>query len=156
MGRRTPGPSPTEEIPRLVGELYAIVRELESLFPGRRFTPDGHLVGSIGEVLAAHHYELDLYPGSEPKHDATTKGGRRVQIKATQGTGVALRSEPDTLLVIKLERDGTFDEVFNGPGRIAWEATGPEQKNGQSQISLSKLRRLMEAVPQSARIDRAT
>ena len=156
MERQTSGRSPTEEIPRLVRQLYEVVRQLESLFPGRRFTPDGHLIGSIGEVLAAHYYGLDLYPGSEPKHDATAKDGRRVQIKATQGTGVGLRSEPETLLVIKLERDGTFDEVFNGPGGIAWEATGPEQKNGQSPISLSKLRRLMEKVPQGARIDRAT
>ncbi len=41
------------EIPSLVQELYSIVDRLEELFPGRRFTPDGHLVGSIGEVLAA-------------------------------------------------------------------------------------------------------
>ena len=60
------------------------------------------------------------------------------------------------LLVIKLEPDGGFNEVFNGPGRIAWEATGPEQKNGQSPITLSRLRHLMEGVPQGARIVRAT
>jgi len=41
------------EIPSLFQELYSIVDRLEELFPGRRFTPDGHLVGSIGEVLAA-------------------------------------------------------------------------------------------------------
>ena len=41
------------EIPSLVQDLYSIVDRLEELFPGRRFTPDGHLVGSIGEVLAA-------------------------------------------------------------------------------------------------------
>ena len=40
-------------IPSLVQELYSIVDRLDELFPGRRFTPDGHLVGSIGEVLAA-------------------------------------------------------------------------------------------------------
>ncbi|MBW8042608.1 MAG: hypothetical protein FVQ85_21795 [Planctomycetes bacterium] len=40
-------------IPSIVQELYSIVDRLEELFPGRRFTPDGHLVGSIGEVLAA-------------------------------------------------------------------------------------------------------
>lgn len=154
MQQQTPRPSPTEEIPRLVGQLYAIVRELESLFPGRRFTPDGHLVGSIGEVLAAHHYGLDLYRGSQPAHDARTKDGRRVQIKATQGRGIGLRSEPEMLIVIKLEPDGSFNEVFNGPGRLAWEATGRQQKNGQSPITVSRLRRLMEGVPDAARIVR--
>ncbi len=41
------------EIPSIVQEPYSIVDRLEELFPGRRFTTDGHLVGSIGEVLAA-------------------------------------------------------------------------------------------------------
>ncbi len=50
MQRRTPGPSPAYEIPGLVSQLYAKVRELENLLPGRRFTPDGDLVGSIGEA----------------------------------------------------------------------------------------------------------
>ena len=51
-----------ERVPDLVGRLYEIVSELEALFPGRYFTPDGHLVGSLGEVMAAHDYGLVLYP----------------------------------------------------------------------------------------------
>ena len=49
-----------EKIPALVQRLYGLVEELEELFPSRRFTPDGHLVGSIGEVLAAFHYDLKV------------------------------------------------------------------------------------------------
>ena len=41
--------------------LYAISRELEQLFPGRHYTPDGHMVGSIGEALAASCYGLEMY-----------------------------------------------------------------------------------------------
>jgi hypothetical protein len=40
-------------VPALVSRLYEIVDELEEIFPGRHFTPDGHLVGSLGESLAA-------------------------------------------------------------------------------------------------------
>ena len=36
-----------------IRELYRITAELEEKYPGRCFTPDGHLVGSIGEVYAA-------------------------------------------------------------------------------------------------------
>jgi len=39
----------------LIRQIYAIVDELERLYPGRRFTPDGHLVGSIGEAYSAEH-----------------------------------------------------------------------------------------------------
>ena len=34
----------------LMTRLYDVVRELEAMFPGRYFTPDGHMVGSIGEA----------------------------------------------------------------------------------------------------------
>ncbi len=90
---------PIGEIPRLVAELYQIVGHLESYFPGRRFTPDGHLVGSLGEVLAAYHYDLELLPASTETHDAVARDGTMVQIKATQGRSVGIRSEPQHLLV---------------------------------------------------------
>ena len=38
-----------------IQELIKIVSELEIEFPGRHFTIDGHLVGSIGEVMAAYY-----------------------------------------------------------------------------------------------------
>ena len=82
-------------IPSLVQGLYSIVDRLEELFPGRRFTPDGHLVGSIGEVLAAATYDLELLPPSTERHDALSGDGRKVQIKATQVRSVSLSSEPD-------------------------------------------------------------
>ncbi len=91
-----------EKIPGLVKKLYEIVEDLENAFPGRKFTPDGHLVGSIGEVLAAYHYDLELLPNSEKTHDAKSKDGKLVQIKATQCKRVAISSEPNYLLVIKI------------------------------------------------------
>ena len=48
----------TDSIAQKIRELYAITTELESLYPGRKFTIDGHLVGSIGEVLVAERYGL--------------------------------------------------------------------------------------------------
>ena len=64
--------------------LYAISRELEQLFPGRHYTPDGHMIGSIGEALAASWYGLELFEASAKTHDAKAPDGRLVQIKATQ------------------------------------------------------------------------
>ena len=141
-----------DSIPTLVKRLYAIITELERLFPTRRFTPDGHLVGSIGEVVAAHRYGLTLLGASAHVHDAKTKGGKLVQVKATQGKSVALRAEPQHLLVLHLSPTGEVTERFNGPGALAWAASGPMQKNGQRSIGLSKLRELMSKVPPSARL----
>lgn len=137
---------PIETIPGIVQRLYELVNELEAAFPGRPFTPDGHLVGSLGEVLASHYYDLELLPCSTECHDAQALDGRRVQVKATQGKSVALRAQPDHLLVILLKRDGTIEEIYNGPGHLAWNSCGKQQKNGQSPISVSKLRKLMKDV----------
>jgi hypothetical protein len=106
---------PTEQVPRLIKALYSVIRELETLFPGRHFTPDGHLVGSLGEVTAAYQYDLELLPASVPAHDAKTKDGRLVQIKATQTDRVALRSESQYLLVLRFRPDGASEEIYNGP-----------------------------------------
>jgi hypothetical protein len=59
-----------DSIPDLVRRLYEIVGQLESTFTGRKFTLDGHLVGSIGEVMAAHRYGLELLTASTEGHDA--------------------------------------------------------------------------------------
>src|SRR5258708_10999525 len=144
--------NPIDYVRDIVGRLYALVGELESHFPGRKFTPDGHLVGSLGEVLAAYYYDLELLTASTEKHDACAKDGRLVQVKATQSKSVALRSEPQHLLVLSLLRDGTVDEVYNGPGALAWSRIGPPQRNGQFPISLSTLRKLMAEVPNEARL----
>jgi len=143
-----------DTIPGVVQRLYALVAELERSFPGRPFTPDGHLVGSLGEVLASHYYHLELLPCSTECHDAQAKDGRLVQVKATQGTSVALRAQPDYLLVIQLQKDGTIIEIYNGPGQPAWAHVGKRQKNGQCPISVSRLRRLMKDVSPEQQLPR--
>ena len=146
-----------EKFPSLVSELYRIVEQLEQMFPGRHFTPDGHMVGSLGECLAAYHYDLNLLPASTEGRDAT-KGDLDIEIKATQADKIALRNEPKHLLVLKLYKDGSFDEVYNGSGRPVWVIVSkkPRPRNGQYQISINKLKELMLHIPQSDRIKRTS
>jgi hypothetical protein len=66
-----------------------------------------------------------------------------------------MRSEPDYLLVLELSGDGAIEEVFNGPGALAWAAAGKMQRNGQRSIGVAKLRRLMASVRPRQRL-RAT
>ena len=137
-----------------IKELYKITNELESSYPGRKFTIDGHLVGSFGEVIVAEHYGLALLPNSTETHDAVSAYGKYVQIKATQINRIAISSEPDYLIVIKLFSDGSWEEIYNGPGKPVWDNAGKMQKNGQRPISLSKLKSLMDSVDQKNMIAR--
>lgn len=141
----------TATIQRLVPQLFAIARQLEAAAPGRHFTPDGHLIGSIAEVLAAAHYGLTLTTASTKGIDAHDADGRSVEIKATAGSkGVALRGfEPraDRLIVVTIDATtGAMAEVFDGPAAPVWEAIAHKTmaSNGQRQISLARLRQLQE------------
>ena len=133
----------------LVNRIYETTAELTRI-TGRPFTPDGHMVGSAGEVLAAFVYGLELLPQSAEAHDAC-KGDVLVQVKATGGDRVALYSKPQHLLVLKLD-DGKPTEIYNGPGALAWAKAGKLQKNGQRQISVACLRKLMGQVPLEAQL----
>ena len=137
-----------------LNDLYAASDGLEEMFPGRKFTLDGHLVGSVGEVLGAYIFDLDLKPASSPGHDAKTRDGRDVEIKLTQGTSVGIRREPDHLIVLHRPKDGPLRIVFNGPGTPAWNTAGKMQKNGQCSISLTQLSKIDRDIPISAKLEK--
>jgi hypothetical protein len=141
--------------PELIKQIYAAVSELEKMFGGRHFTPDGHMVGSIGEAIAAHYYGLTLLTASTKGHDAV-KNGRKIEIKATQKSVVSFRSEPDYVLVLKIHSDGSFTEIYNGTGRRIWEQFAGKKtpSNGQFQITINKLLKLNDIATQSERIER--
>jgi hypothetical protein len=133
---------------QLIEELFHITDSLHKM-TRRPFTPDGHLVGSLGEVIAAHAYGLTLEPPSTKACDAIDREGRRIEIKATFGNRVAFRRhdadcEAHLCLVLRLKHDADFDEIYNGPMGPILEKLNVRalQSNGQRQITLAQLRAL--------------
>jgi hypothetical protein len=129
----------TIKLPTPVADIYRAVSLLEQQYPGRKFTPDGHLVGSIGEVIAAAHFGLTLLPPSHPGHDATDADGRLVQIKLTAGNSISMFADCDRLIVLRVVSPQQAEIVYDGPGAPVWTAAGKMQKNGQRKIALSRL-----------------
>ena len=132
MTKRVPLPEP-------VAQIYRATAALEALYPGRNFTPDGHLVGSIGEVIAAEALGLTLYPMSRRGHDAYDRDGE-VQIKMTAGESVAMYATCDRLVVLKILSPEEAEIVYDGPGQPVWDKAGKIQKNNQRSVRLSRLR----------------
>lgn len=130
------------KLPSPVADIYHAVARLEHLYPGRKFTPDGHLVGSIGEVIAADALGLTLYPASCAGHDAHDAMGGDVQIKMTVGKSVAMYAECIRLVVLRVMSPEEAEVVYDGPSGPAWSAAGKIGKNGQHVVSLSRLRAL--------------
>ncbi|HAX91708.1 MAG TPA: hypothetical protein DCY07_05820 [Rhodospirillaceae bacterium] len=142
-----------QQVQNLIAKLYTVVDELEHIFPKRKFTPDGHLVGSIGEVIAAYMYDLDLLPPSAEGHDAKTKDGKLVQIKFTGGQSrFALSSEPDYLIALQLVDRKHIKEIYSGLGNIVWKSSNKLQKNGQRPITISKLAKIAQNISDENRI----
>jgi hypothetical protein len=132
-------------LPLPVTDLYRAVAKLEALYPSRKFTLDGHLVGSIGEVVAAEALGLTLHPMSCRGHDAYDANGD-VQIKMTAGKSVAMRASCLRLVVLRVVSPEEAEIVYDGPGAPAWECACKAGTNGQRAVSLKKLRALAKDV----------
>jgi hypothetical protein len=128
-------------LPPQVAAIYKATAALSARYPGRPFTPDGHLVGSIGEVVAAEALGLQLYPPSHAGHDAFDANGD-VQIKLTAGKKVAMYATCARLVVLQVVSPEEAEIVYDGPGDLAWANAGKMGKNGQRVISLSRLTQL--------------
>jgi len=52
--------------------------------------------------------------------------------------------------------DGTVNEIFNGPGSLAWDLVKNKKipKNGLYAVSFTKLLELMKSVPNDKRVAR--
>jgi len=121
------------KIPELIGRLFQTVRELNESFPDRPFfTLDGHLVGSIGEVVAAETYGLILEKCSHEGFDAKTEAGQTVEIKLTGGSSVSVSSDantPEILIVLKLDSITGFEEIYNGEFPLDhWKSRKPSKR----------------------------
>ncbi|MGA9802044.1 MAG: hypothetical protein WBQ19_17755 [Terriglobales bacterium] len=135
-----------------VKKVFDACRELKKKCGNiRNFTPDGKLVGDIGEFIASNFYQVTLYPPGRHHWDGKYNG-RHVQVRATanEGTGTYLK-EPEVgckdglFLVFKIdENSGTYETVYNGDLQRAW--TKFEHIKGN--IALKRFRELQKAVEQ--------
>lgn len=126
-------------------QLLQIVESLRKQYPHKRFTLDGRLVGDLGEVIAEENYNLKLFTKVTAKYDGETPDGRAVQIKVTfhNTLGFPCHAEevPDFYLGLKLYDDGSFDEVYNGPGYPIWQMISQTKvpRTNLYTISISRL-----------------
>jgi hypothetical protein len=138
-------PGTRVKLPKAVAKIYEAVEELKKEYPGRPFTPDGHLIGSIGEVIAREAFGFELYPPSMRGRDAKCNTRGDVEVKITAGKSVALRQACNHLIVLRVESPQEAVIVYDGPGAGIWEESGKTASNGQRKVSLAKLRRLAAA-----------
>ena len=125
-----------EELKEKYRKLNYIISEMDLEYD-RHFTLDGHLIGSIGEVLAAYYYGIELATASYKTHDGKTEDGKNVQIKITQRKSIVIKDE--YLLVLFLTNQGDILEIYNGPGSVAFEVASKKDGYNHRHCSINRL-----------------
>ena len=143
------------DITNAVKDMLKIVEKLHKAYPKKKFTLDGRLVGDLGEILVENSYELELYEGQQKHHDGETPDGKKVQIKTTMKDNLTFPVDhiPHYYIGIKVHTDGTFTEIFNGPGAVAWE-TVKNRAPTKTNLHVVSLPALKNANKNVAEIDR--
>ena len=135
-------PSVVDDCRVRIRQVFETCHEL-SMLTRRPISPDGHLVGSLGEIFAAVELGLSLATPSNKGYDAVDAQGNKVEIKTTTGRSISLSAvgtEATRLVVVVLDQTGEASIAFDGPAQAVWQMAGPAQKNGQRRVSLSKIR----------------
>ena len=139
-----------DQLKKAIRDLYQSVEELNSAFPGRKFTPDGRMVGDIGEAIASLKFDVILDERSKKDWDGfrINKDGkkRKVQIKTTQKNETYHKKPPHDgdLLVFKINKDGSYECCYDGPAGKVWKALEHRKADvtGAKIIGLDKLKEI--------------
>ncbi len=139
-----------ENLKQAILDLYSSVSKLQAAFPDRLFTPDGRMVGDIGEAIASLKFKVILDKTSKKHWDGHRIGlsgeKREVQVKATQRDETYLKKPPHDgdLVVIKINHDGTYDCFYDGPIGKVWDFLKDKKldNTGAKTIKLNKLKTL--------------
>jgi hypothetical protein len=102
------------------------------------------------EIIAQGTYNLEPLIDVQHETYAISEKGRVVLIEVTFADRILLRKEPPHLIVVQIKPNSTLNEVFNGPGDLAWNAASKGKE--KCLITISKLKKLMLSVPSSQRI----
>lgn len=137
-----------------LAHIFQGIELLKGQFPSKQFTIDGRLVGDIGEVIASIEYDVTLYETQTPDHDGETSDGRKVQVKATFKDKLTMTAIPEYYLGMQLYKDGTYREVFNGPGSLIARHFTERKGLGEKQLSFSVrvLAELSKTVEENQRV----
>ena len=113
-------------------------------------------MGDIGESLAGLDYQVILDSKSRALHDAVTLDGRNVQIKATFQDHLTFKKPPELYLGLKLHRDGSYEEIFNGPGSLIFERYAHRAHIGEKllRFPIAELRAIGRNIPMESRVQR--
>ncbi len=129
-----------DAIKHIVATIFSAQDALRDLAPEQRWAGMGNLLGDYGEYIALANYHLKKAPGGADGYDATTAEGLKVQIKANHSSStIGFRGEADLLLVLKIEKDAEWKELYYGPFRLVREKATYSKRDNKYMIPIARL-----------------
>jgi hypothetical protein len=130
----------------IMATLFSAQNALRALAPEFKWAGMGNLLGDYGEYVSIRHYGLTKAPPGANGYDAITPDGKKVQIKASHAANmIGFRGEADLLLVIKVDVDGSWKEIYYGSFQTVSEQSGHSKRDNKQTISITKLMKLSES-----------
>ncbi len=127
----------------ILASIFASQRALRALAPEYKWAGLGNLLGDFGELVATDFYGLQKAASGSGDFDARTAEGESVQIKTNYAaTQVGFRGSADLMLVIGVNKDGTWQEIYFGPFETVLRNSRRSERDNKQMIAVSKLRGL--------------
>ena len=136
----------TEAVRHILATVFAAQNALRALAPEYRWTGLGNLLGDYGEFLAIDHYGLTKAGAGSSGYDAITPEGKTVQIKTNHASQtIGIRGEADLLLVLKVQTDGTWEEMYYGDFQSVIAIANWSKRDSKHSIPVRALQRMADS-----------
>jgi len=130
-------------VQHMLASIFTAQRALRAIAPDYRWTGLGNLLGDYGEFVAINHYGLLKAPSGSSGFDAVTNDGKSIQIKTNyHAKQIGFRGEADLLLVVGVNPDGSWQEIYYGDFAIVRDNSRYSARDNKHMIALSKLKAL--------------
>ena len=138
--------SAVRAVQHIMATLFSAQNALRELAPDFRWAGLGNLLGDYGEFVAIEAYGLTKAAAGASGHDASTHDGRTVQIKANHAASqIGFRGEADLLLVLKVEANGQWNEIYYGSFARAKELARYSARDNKYMVAMRQLVELNKA-----------
>ena len=132
-------------VKHIVATIFSAQDALRDLAPGQRWAGMWNLLGDYREYIALSNYNLKKAPGGADGYDAVTADGLKVQIKANHSSStIGFRGEADLLLVLKVESNAEWKELYYGPFKPVKEKATYSKRDNEHMIPIAKLQYLVD------------
>lgn len=132
-----------EAVRHIIATMFSAQNALRELAPDFKWAGMGNVLGDFGEYVCIKAYGLTKAPAGSDGFDAVNDEGQTIQIKANHSSStIGFRGSADLLLVIHVDTNGTFEEIYFGNFQLVKDAANYSARDNKHTITVAKLKKI--------------